>query len=536
MKKKFLSFIHKVSDNNYLKIHKKLIHLNNFYWLNFLFFIGIISALVLCINSLFVNKNQTEFILFCIGLLITTVLSLLNHFFKNKVTDYSTYFSYINWVFVLAFLILTSFTIDEHMLKVSVMFAFLLMPAGLVSCIIKKTIIQNSFLIFLLALNLILPGYTYDTLDILFVILSSFMGLIMSYIYTITKVETFNSLNIITKERDNYALASRNLDFSLKIQKLVNSTYIDLEGCPLFETPNIINKFFDKLRIMLKSDATFLVLLDGKTLNLKNISKSNERQKYLFQEKDVRNYFPKKLTDKLFNNNTVLNEDTESIKEKYPNLYKILKKANVEKYILLPVIKENVLIGIAGIYNTSLDLSDLQLGNLKLVSLMITDIIKSSENRAFIDKLTFIDKLSGVFNRNAYEKYLINHKHGLYQENFGVIFLDIDKLKGTNDSLGHFYGDKLIKKIGDVLISTFGDDKSYRLGGDEFLVILNNCTKNDFYKKTNEFLKKIDSDEEIKASVGFKYNDQNQTIEELIHEADSEMYKVKKRHHIKLMK
>lgn len=531
MNKEFLKIVSHFNKQSSNKLHNEKKHVNNFYWLNFLLTIGIIAAIVLCINSLFVNKDKVEFIVF-FSVFIICILSLVfNHIFTKRLEKYSTYANYLNWFIVILFLFFESFIIKEPMLKTAVMFAFILIPAGLVDSSLRKFIVQVSLLIFAVLFNLFYKPQLYDTLEILFLVLSALMGLIISLVYSATKVETYNSMHIIKQERDNYLVASKNLDFSLKIQTMVNSLYIDLETIESLNKNIRTNIFFDDLRTLFKADLTYLLLLDNDTLNVENFSISNSDQKYLLQKRQLKNFFPKGFTDDLLKSDSIVNVDSITVNEKYPRLYKLFLKANIKSYILLPVIKKKVLVGIVGIYNSGISLTDYQLNNLKLVSMMVTDIVKASENKAFIDKLTFVDKLSGLLNRNAYERYILTHKHGLYKTNFGVIFIDIDDLKITNDKYGHLYGDKLITNLGNLLLGTFGKENTYRIGGDEFLIIMSECTNRQFTEKAINFLDTIKSKSKLNISMGYKYNTNKKSIEELIHEADAEMYKVKKEHH-----
>lgn len=94
----------------------------------------------------------------------------------------------------------------------------------------------------------------------------------------------------------------------------------------------------------------------------------------------------------------------------------------------------------------------------------------------YINGLAYIDNMTGVKNKTAYaeavarlEKHIDNK-----QENFGVIVFDINDLKIVNDNYGHEAGDELIIGSCRVICRTFVHSPVYRIGGDEFVVILEN--------------------------------------------------------------
>ncbi len=93
---------------------------------------------------------------------------------------------------------------------------------------------------------------------------------------------------------------------------------------------------------------------------------------------------------------------------------------------------------------------------------------------------------------NEYLIYITRNK-----ENFGVLFIDIDNFKLLNDTYGHVYCDKLLSKIGDVIIENTRqhDNKDIigRIGGDEFVVLLKNVSKEICLNKAQVLMDNISS-------------------------------------------
>ncbi len=97
------------------------------------------------------------------------------------------------------------------------------------------------------------------------------------------------------------------------------------------------------------------------------------------------------------------------------------------------------------------------------------------------------DQLTGLFNRNAFTERLSDALRHLHEQRakigdlpivqgnsiqFAVLFVDLDRFKIVNDSMGHWWGDKLLVQIARRLDSLCEDDTAARFGGDEFAVLL----------------------------------------------------------------
>lgn len=149
------------------------------------------------------------------------------------------------------------------------------------------------------------------------------------------------------------------------------------------------------------------------------------------------------------------------------------------------------------------------------------------------------DFLTGLFNRMKCEidlKRVIEHAEKNNLEG-AVLFIDLDNFKNINDSLGHDYGDALLKEIGIVLQGIVGlRHHCYRMGGDEFVAIIT-PENYGFLKKilTNisvEFNKPwflLDSEVYCTMSMGIvKFPEQGNDVNDLIKKADIAMYHAKK--------
>lgn len=154
--------------------------------------------------------------------------------------------------------------------------------------------------------------------------------------------------------------------------------------------------------------------------------------------------------------------------------------------------------------------------------------------------LSSTDALTGIYNRFQFDKTLkekIAHTHR-HQCAFALFFMDLDKFKFVNDSLGHHIGDLLLVEVAKRLKSCMrADDFLARIGGDEFAVILNevvDATQSDqVAKKIIDLLSQpyqlADHLIEMSCSIGVAfYPTQGVDRVVLLQNADKAMYYAKK--------
>lgn len=149
--------------------------------------------------------------------------------------------------------------------------------------------------------------------------------------------------------------------------------------------------------------------------------------------------------------------------------------------------------------------------------------------------LAFHDPLTNLPNRRKYIEAL---ESALYQNLSGaVILLDLDNFKSINDTMGHVYGDKVLRGVSRRL-ETIVDENSYvsRFGGDEFLILLKNESNLDRIKVLVDKISHIfddkipidDNEIEITFSMGISLFPLDSTeVNQLIMNADLALYSVK---------
>ncbi len=134
------------------------------------------------------------------------------------------------------------------------------------------------------------------------------------------------------------------------------------------------------------------------------------------------------------------------------------------------------------------------------------------------------DALTGLFNRETYYHDLRKMDKTIT----GIIQFDMNGLKYINDNYGHLEGDKALFTIGNAISQNAKRGMYvYRLGGDEFIVLVNENSEEQIIETIEAFTKSI-SETSYYCSVGFAYRaDKNTSVEELLKEAEKKMYEAK---------
>ena len=153
------------------------------------------------------------------------------------------------------------------------------------------------------------------------------------------------------------------------------------------------------------------------------------------------------------------------------------------------------------------------------------------EDRAYRDTLT------GLQNRTAYYDYnqVLNKRIEEGTADFSILMIDINFLKRMNDEYGHEQGNLYLQGAANLIRSIFGDEGLYRIGGDEFVIILEGEKQEGVEAKIKAFkdeINRLKADEslqpweKISAAVGIARYEKGQysEMEEVLRQADEAMY------------
>ena len=164
----------------------------------------------------------------------------------------------------------------------------------------------------------------------------------------------------------------------------------------------------------------------------------------------------------------------------------------------------------------------------------ISTLIKKSHLLSVTDELTQINNRRHFINELEIEIVRSNR----FSHNLSLIILDIDEFKFSNDTYGHIFGDRILQSIAKFLTETIRKtDFVSRFGGDEFVIVMPETEKslaNVLAKRLQKNLTKYSFENQkqlIKNTVSIgiaSFPDDAKNITELIHNADTALYKAKK--------
>lgn len=136
------------------------------------------------------------------------------------------------------------------------------------------------------------------------------------------------------------------------------------------------------------------------------------------------------------------------------------------------------------------------------------------------------DLLTGCLNRNTYENKL--KELALTKADLSCIYIDVNGLHELNNTQGHAAGDKMLQTVASITRTQFGDRHVYRIGGDEFVVLVEDMEEVQVTTALKTLVNHIHTAGYF-VSVGQSHSSGDHSIDELIKNAEMLMYEDKRR-------
>ncbi|MCK1871005.1 diguanylate cyclase [Legionella pneumophila] len=169
-------------------------------------------------------------------------------------------------------------------------------------------------------------------------------------------------------------------------------------------------------------------------------------------------------------------------------------------------------------------------GNLCYLGAIERDITAIKNLNFQLSEKAKTDPLTNVYNQ---ENFFIAGNEAVKnfhqnQEAVGLLFFDVDDFKGINDTQGHIYGDKILKKVAQESLKLVRKtDNVFRYGGDEFAIIFSGIDVKILERKAQQLQKKL-AKSHISVSIGGTISKQSdKSINTLLARADEALYYVK---------
>lgn len=203
----------------------------------------------------------------------------------------------------------------------------------------------------------------------------------------------------------------------------------------------------------------------------------------------------------------ILTTDVESLRESSPEEYAVLKRQDIHSLLVFPLWNGKSLRGFVGVDNLDperIDSSRVLLSSMKFF-------------------LSYHDQLTGVFNRNAFQRDVQKR-----DADIGVIFLDINGLKDINDGDGYSGGDAVLAAVSRSVHELLPDTAVYRMGGDEFVLLWQGGDEREFRRDVERVRSLFAGTLGFTASVGCAWVRREDDIGEGLIAADARMFAAKR--------
>lgn len=224
--------------------------------------------------------------------------------------------------------------------------------------------------------------------------------------------------------------------------------------------------------------------------------------------------------------------DMEEYRATSEPMYHLLKTQNIERLVTGPIYIDGKYAGFYGVDNPPREIMDNISDLIDTMEFVIVMMLRIRNYSRKLEEIAMYDQLTKCRNRSALgwayrQKYDTN-------KSLGVVMCDLNGLKRTNDSFGHEAGDKYIVKAANILLSLFGKESVYRLGGDEFLAVLPEWKEDDILSRIS-LAKKESTEYNVSFSLGYAFRSKaDEPFEKIAKEADRKMY-IDKQNYYNLM-
>lgn len=226
-------------------------------------------------------------------------------------------------------------------------------------------------------------------------------------------------------------------------------------------------------------------------------------------------------------NQCVIINDVESLFETAPIEYHLLKQRRVKRLVVVPLRLDGKLSSFMGVCNPPAE----KLENVSLLldtlGYFIASYMQRHKDKKRLEKLSYYDILTGLFNRNAFMRDVQILSQAL-SEPLGVIYLNVNSMKEINNHYGHEYGDVILCKVALLAQKNCSNDDVYRIGGDEFVAICQGMTEPDFEVHVRALKEAFKKDNASHVAIGHRWSNYRYDIDSIVLEASEQMYTDKK--------
>lgn len=305
---------------------------------------------------------------------------------------------------------------------------------------------------------------------------------------------------------------------------LQNVTYMCEVEFELFDAhtkPGHFINALNKVKAFANAEKSFL-WIDGARISNGIWTDSNPKKLCMSDEvsEDFRRFY-----DKVESAGFYICYDGAEIMEKNAAVSKLFGDG-ISSIMLVPFTElDGEIKGVIGVVNMSKKWESAE--PLTLVQYSFAMAINQYRAYATIYKMGQVDSLTGLKNRNSYSITLDMLSKSSFTS-LACVYIDVNGLHEMNNQLGHEAGDNMLKAVADELVYMFPYSDSYRIGGDEFVVLSQNWDSGDIVEKAEKVRRKLHA-QGYEISIGIEWRDNNFDIADIINCAEARMQDDKRR-------
>ena len=323
--------------------------------------------------------------------------------------------------------------------------------------------------------------------------------------------------------------ADKMSDVSMEAAPFIIQTCINLRGADNFS--EAMDTVITDIQKRTESFCSCIIMID------------KDRHKYAplcahfsTDEFSIDDFMPYMTPDVVFSWEATLNQkdyiivkdefDMEELAKINPIWVESLRAANVKSLVLAPLTQNKQMTGVLFITNFNIERIVELKDFIHLTAFFLSSEIANNDLMERLEYMSNVDTLTGVRNRNSMNARVDWHVNNsrLVHMPFGILFADLNGLKRCNDEGGHEAGDKLLQNAAELLKKHFGKDEIYRSGGDEFVVIVQECDKEVFEEKVKQLRAESGYGSGVCFALGYDWSTNVKDLRKCMHNADEAMY------------
>ena len=320
------------------------------------------------------------------------------------------------------------------------------------------------------------------------------------------------------------------------LERLVQSTGLIIDCAKILHQSQsletIINKLLDTLGRFLEAERAYIFEIRGSRManTYEWCAPGIRPEKDNLQDMDIS--LLQRWQPAFNRQECVVIEQVDEIRDISPDEYQVLVSQNIHSLVAAPLITGGILRGYIGVDNPpAKNIQHIPL-IFSTISYFLASTIEKQETEKLLRKLSYQDTLTSVHNRNRFIKD-IDRMSGQIRRDIGIVYVDLNGLKAINDNQGHNYGDLALTNTVTKIASIFSRKNIYRVGGDEFVIICEPVKKEEFDSRVWALKKSFINNQEYDAAIGSTWTSRCSNIQQLISDADEQMYADKKAYYRK---